>query len=116
MVTAHINGQKVAASEPLQTSPINLQTSGRAPAAGVHPFSSRRPTELQPPQVQTHLGGGVGAQGLNRDAELRQDQQVLKYLLPAPPPSCSHVLFTAALFTGSGTFWRETQTSINPES
>lgn len=53
MVTAHINGQKaVASSEPLQTSPINLQTGGRAVAAGVHPFSSsRRAGELPPSQV-----------------------------------------------------------------
>ncbi|CAM9194938.1 unnamed protein product [Lampetra planeri] len=43
MVTAHINGQKAVVSESLQTSPINLQT--------VHSFSSRRPTELQPPQM-----------------------------------------------------------------
>ncbi len=51
MVTAHINGQKAASSEPLQTSPINLQTGGRVAAAGVHPFSSRRPGELPPSQV-----------------------------------------------------------------
>ncbi|XP_004564934.1 PHD finger protein 21B isoform X1 [Maylandia zebra] len=54
MVTAHINGQKaVASSEPLQTSPINLQTGGRAVAAGVHPFSSssRRAGELPPSQM-----------------------------------------------------------------
>ncbi|XP_059182076.1 PHD finger protein 21B [Centropristis striata] len=50
MVTAHINGQKAASSEPLQTSPINLQTGGRAAAAGVvHTFSSRRAAELPPP-------------------------------------------------------------------
>ncbi|KAM9845866.1 PHD finger protein 21B [Aulostomus maculatus] len=48
MVTAHINGQK---AEPLQTSPINLQTGGRVVAAGVHPFSSRRPGELPPSQM-----------------------------------------------------------------
>ncbi|XP_070710306.1 PHD finger protein 21B [Pempheris klunzingeri] len=51
MVTAHINGQKVASSEPLQTSPINLQTGGRVAAAGVHPFSSRRAGELPPSQM-----------------------------------------------------------------
>ncbi|XP_030575920.1 PHD finger protein 21B isoform X2 [Archocentrus centrarchus] len=53
MVTAHINGQKaVASSEPLQTSPINLQMGGRATAAGVHPFSSsRRAVELPPSQM-----------------------------------------------------------------
>ncbi|KAM8740249.1 PHD finger protein 21B isoform 7-T7 [Acanthopagrus schlegelii] len=51
MVTAHINGQKAASSEPLQTSPINLQTGGRAAAAGVHPFSSRRAGELPPSQM-----------------------------------------------------------------
>ncbi|XP_030004703.1 PHD finger protein 21B isoform X2 [Sphaeramia orbicularis] len=51
MVTAHINGQKVASSEPLQTSPINLQTSGRVVAAGVHSFSSRRAGELPPSQM-----------------------------------------------------------------
>ncbi|XP_037551862.1 PHD finger protein 21B [Nematolebias whitei] len=53
MVTAHINGQKVASSEPLQTSPINLQTGGRAAAgAGAHPFSgSRRVGELPPSQM-----------------------------------------------------------------
>ncbi|XP_029351592.1 PHD finger protein 21B isoform X3 [Echeneis naucrates] len=51
MVTAHINGQKAASSEPLQTSPINLQTAGRVAAAGVHPFSSRRAAELPPSQM-----------------------------------------------------------------
>ncbi|XP_033470839.2 PHD finger protein 21B isoform X3 [Epinephelus lanceolatus] len=51
MVTAHINGQKAASSEPLQTSPINLQTGGRVAAAGVHPFSSRRAGELPPSQM-----------------------------------------------------------------
>ncbi|KAM3858908.1 PHD finger protein 21B [Diretmus argenteus] len=50
MVTAHINGQKVASSEPLQTSPINLQTTGRVAAAGVHSFS-RRVGELPPSQM-----------------------------------------------------------------
>ncbi|KAM7378595.1 hypothetical protein PAMA_013484 [Pampus argenteus] len=50
MVTAHINGQKAAGSEPLQTSPINLQTGGRVAAVGVHPFSSRRAAELPPSQ------------------------------------------------------------------
>ncbi|XP_072233914.1 PHD finger protein 21B isoform X2 [Leuresthes tenuis] len=50
MVTAHINGQKAASSE--QTSPVNLQTGGRAAAAGVHPFSgSRRAGELPPSQM-----------------------------------------------------------------
>ncbi|XP_069376027.1 PHD finger protein 21B isoform X3 [Paralichthys olivaceus] len=51
MVTAHINGQKVASSEPLQTSPINLQTGGRVAATGVHAFSSRRAGELPPSQM-----------------------------------------------------------------
>ncbi|CAK6973875.1 PHD finger protein 21B isoform X1 [Scomber scombrus] len=51
MVTAHINGQKAASSEPLQTSPINLQTAGRVAAAGVHTFSSRRAGELPPSQM-----------------------------------------------------------------
>ncbi|KAM9334908.1 PHD finger protein 21B [Symphorus nematophorus] len=52
MVTAHINGQKAASSEPLQTSPINLQTAGgRVAAAGVHAFSSRRAAELPPSQM-----------------------------------------------------------------
>lgn len=51
MVTAHINGQKAASSEPLQMSPINLQTGGRAAGAGVLPFSSRRAAELPPSQV-----------------------------------------------------------------
>ncbi|XP_030296520.1 PHD finger protein 21A-like isoform X2 [Sparus aurata] len=67
MVTAHINGQKAASSEPLQTSPINLQTGCRAAAAGVHPFSSRRAGELPPSQVKPltsqhleHLCGGRG--------------------------------------------------------
>ncbi|XP_015460437.1 PHD finger protein 21B isoform X2 [Astyanax mexicanus] len=45
MVTAHINGQKAASSEALQTSPINLQTANRATAAGTQPLS-RRPGEL----------------------------------------------------------------------
>ncbi|XP_013889777.1 PHD finger protein 21B [Austrofundulus limnaeus] len=52
MVTAHINGQKAASSEPLQTSPINLQTGGRAAGGGVHSFSSsRRVGELPPSQM-----------------------------------------------------------------
>lgn len=34
MVTAHINGQKAASSETLQTSPINLQTANRAHRTG----------------------------------------------------------------------------------
>ncbi|XP_074481003.1 PHD finger protein 21B isoform X2 [Sebastes fasciatus] len=51
MVTAHINGQKAASSEPLQTSPINLQTGGRVAAASVHAFSSRRAAELPPSQM-----------------------------------------------------------------
>uniref|UniRef100_A0A3Q3MSF6 PHD finger protein 21B n=1 Tax=Mastacembelus armatus TaxID=205130 RepID=A0A3Q3MSF6_9TELE len=51
MVTAHINGQKAVSSEPLQTSPINLQMGGRVTAAGVHPFSSRRAVELPPSQM-----------------------------------------------------------------
>ncbi|XP_029901802.1 PHD finger protein 21B [Myripristis murdjan] len=50
MVTAHINGQKAASSEPLQTSPINLQTAGRVAATGVHSFS-RRAGELPPSQM-----------------------------------------------------------------
>ncbi|KAM6984707.1 PHD finger protein 21B [Aplochiton taeniatus] len=41
MVTAHINGQKAASSEPLQTSPINLQTGSRVAGSGVHPLSRR---------------------------------------------------------------------------
>ncbi|KAM8907887.1 uncharacterized protein phf21b isoform 2-T2 [Spinachia spinachia] len=45
MVTAHINGQKAASSDPLQTSPINLQTGGRVA------FSSRRAGELPPSQM-----------------------------------------------------------------
>ncbi|KAM9705089.1 PHD finger protein 21B isoform 3-T3 [Menidia menidia] len=51
MVTAqHMNGQKAGSSE--QTSPVNLQTGGRAAAAGVHPFSgSRRAEELPPSQM-----------------------------------------------------------------
>ncbi|XP_029018743.1 PHD finger protein 21B isoform X3 [Betta splendens] len=51
MVTAHINGQKAASLEPLQTSPINLQTGGRVASSGVHPLSSRRAGELPPPQM-----------------------------------------------------------------
>ncbi|XP_045895417.1 PHD finger protein 21B isoform X2 [Micropterus dolomieu] len=51
MVTAHINGQKAASSELLQTSPISLQTGGRVAAPGVHPFSSRRAGELPPSQM-----------------------------------------------------------------
>ncbi|XP_062415047.1 PHD finger protein 21B isoform X2 [Pungitius pungitius] len=51
MVTAHINGQKAASSDPLQTSPINLQTGGRVASAGVHAFSSRRAGELPPSQM-----------------------------------------------------------------
>ncbi|XP_035466598.1 PHD finger protein 21B isoform X2 [Scophthalmus maximus] len=55
MVTAHINGQKAASSEPLQTSPINLQTAGRgvatAATTGVHPFTGRRVGELPPAQM-----------------------------------------------------------------
>ncbi|KAM4711972.1 PHD finger protein 21B [Anableps anableps] len=51
MVTAHINGQKAAGPEPLQTSPINLQAAGRAtPGAGVVAFGGgRRAGELLPP-------------------------------------------------------------------
>ncbi|KAG5267473.1 hypothetical protein AALO_G00222160 [Alosa alosa] len=43
MVTAHINGQKAASSEPLQTSPINLQTASRmtTTANSGHPYSRR---------------------------------------------------------------------------
>ncbi|XP_037394668.1 PHD finger protein 21B isoform X2 [Pygocentrus nattereri] len=41
MVTAHINGQKAASSEALQTSPINLQTANRAAAASTQPLSRR---------------------------------------------------------------------------
>ncbi|XP_062373882.1 PHD finger protein 21B [Sardina pilchardus] len=43
MVTAHINGQKAASSEPLQTSPINLQTASRmtTTASSGHPYSRR---------------------------------------------------------------------------
>lgn len=49
MVTAHINGQKAASSEPLQTTPINLQTAGRVA------FSSRRAGEAATQvRVQTH--------------------------------------------------------------
>ncbi|XP_054623861.1 PHD finger protein 21B [Dunckerocampus dactyliophorus] len=55
MVTAHINGQKPASSEPLQMAPINLQTGGRAVAAGVHPVSNRRPGELPSSQMFTTL-------------------------------------------------------------
>lgn len=51
MVTAHINGQKVPSTEPLQTSPINLQTSSRVVAASVHSLSSRRTAELPPSQM-----------------------------------------------------------------
>uniref|UniRef100_A0A8C6P910 PHD finger protein 21B n=1 Tax=Nothobranchius furzeri TaxID=105023 RepID=A0A8C6P910_NOTFU len=43
MVTAHMNGQKMVSSEPLQLSPINLQTGSRvAPGPRVHTFSSSR--------------------------------------------------------------------------
>ncbi|XP_038157080.1 PHD finger protein 21B isoform X1 [Cyprinodon tularosa] len=49
MVTAHLNGQKAAGPEPLQTSPINLQAAGRA-TAGAVPFSGGRTSgELLPP-------------------------------------------------------------------
>lgn len=51
MVTAHINGQKVPSSDPLQNSPINLQTSNRVVSASVHSLSSRRATELPPSQM-----------------------------------------------------------------
>ncbi|XP_077956966.1 PHD finger protein 21B isoform X2 [Gasterosteus aculeatus] len=51
MVTAHINGQKAASSDPLQTSPINLQTGVRVASTGVHVFSSRRAGELPPSQM-----------------------------------------------------------------
>ncbi|XP_034382550.1 PHD finger protein 21B isoform X2 [Cyclopterus lumpus] len=51
MVTARINGQKVASSDSLQTTPINLQTGGRAAPVGVHAFSSRRAGELPPSQM-----------------------------------------------------------------
>lgn len=59
MVTAHINGQKAAGPEPLQTSPINLQAAGRA-TAGAVPFSGgRRSGELLPP-AQVSLTCRVG--------------------------------------------------------
>lgn len=48
MVTPHINGQKAATSEPLQTTPINLQMGSRP--AGTLPFTSRR-AELPSAQV-----------------------------------------------------------------
>ncbi|XP_068443026.1 PHD finger protein 21B isoform X2 [Clinocottus analis] len=48
MVTARINGQK---ADPLQATPINLQTGGRAAPAGVHAFSSRRAGEMPPSQM-----------------------------------------------------------------
>ncbi|KAM3587884.1 uncharacterized protein V6R79_016257 [Siganus canaliculatus] len=51
MVTAHINGQKAASSEPLQTSPINLQTASKTAPPGVHTFNSRRAAELPPSQM-----------------------------------------------------------------
>lgn len=51
MVTAHINGQKVPSSDSLQNTPVNLQTSARVVSAGVHPLSSRRPTELPSSQM-----------------------------------------------------------------
>ncbi|KAG7464392.1 PHD finger protein 21B isoform X2 [Solea senegalensis] len=51
MVTAHMNGQKAASSEPLQTSPINLQMAGRAATGAVHAFSSRRAVELPSSQM-----------------------------------------------------------------
>uniref|UniRef100_A0A8C6TU59 PHD finger protein 21B n=1 Tax=Neogobius melanostomus TaxID=47308 RepID=A0A8C6TU59_9GOBI len=51
MVTAHIHGQKVPSSDPLQNSPINLKTSSRVVSASVHPLSSRRATELPPSQM-----------------------------------------------------------------
>ncbi|XP_056280289.1 PHD finger protein 21B isoform X3 [Pseudoliparis swirei] len=52
MVTARINGQKVASSDALQTTAINLQTGGRAaPGGGGHAFSSRRAGESPPSQM-----------------------------------------------------------------
>ncbi|XP_076860939.1 PHD finger protein 21B isoform X2 [Brachyhypopomus gauderio] len=41
MVTAHMNGQKAAGSEGLQTSPINLQTGGRTAAVGAQTLGRR---------------------------------------------------------------------------
>lgn len=63
MVTAHLNGQKVASSEPQQTLPINLQTGSRAVGAGVPPFNSRRAPELPPTQVSCDVTPGVGPLG-----------------------------------------------------
>ncbi|KAM4614945.1 PHD finger protein 21B [Polymixia lowei] len=50
MVTTHINGQKAVSSEPLQTSPINLQTASRVAGSGVHSLS-RRAGELPHSQM-----------------------------------------------------------------
>lgn len=60
MVTAHLNGQKVASSEPQQTLPINLQTGGRVVGAGALPFNSRRALELPPSQVSCDITPGSG--------------------------------------------------------
>ncbi|XP_072566845.1 PHD finger protein 21B-like isoform X2 [Paramormyrops kingsleyae] len=41
MVTAHINGQKAAGSEPLQTAPINLQTTSKVAGSGLSSVGRR---------------------------------------------------------------------------
>lgn len=52
MVTAHLNGQKAVSSEPLQTSPVNLQMGGRAAVTTpILPLSNRRSAELPTTQV-----------------------------------------------------------------
>ncbi|XP_030645182.1 PHD finger protein 21B [Chanos chanos] len=50
MVTAHINGQKAASTESLQTSPINLQTANRVAGSSIHSLS-RRTGELAHSQM-----------------------------------------------------------------
>lgn len=55
MVTAHINGQKTANSDVLQTSPINLQTANRAHRPGELCHSQVTPPRPAPPRpTNTH--------------------------------------------------------------
>ncbi|MBN3307981.1 PHD finger protein 21B isoform X2 [Amia ocellicauda] len=50
MVTAHINGQKAASTEPLQTAPINLQTANKVVGSSLN-STGRRVTELPNSQM-----------------------------------------------------------------
>lgn len=88
MVTAHLNGQKVASSEPLHTSPINLQTGVRAVGAGVLPLPRRGP-ELPPSQVSSD--GTPGKPGAPPGVQL--------WGQTSSPPHCGGGEVSGALMT-----------------